>query len=108
MERLLGYRPDVRKRTKGIKKGVGRLVLTGLIVLGGTGDIVTRGAVHTGLGNVVKTAAGALAGLDEKDYNASSAGRGQKLGEAMKQRDEADQVRKQQAVQDEAESEALR
>lgn len=86
MERL-GHRLDGREK---------------LVRLGATVLIILASAFG------IKAVAGALAGLDNRDFNASSAGRGQKLGEAMKQRDTRDQLKAILAEQNRQASEALR
>lgn len=108
MERFKDRRPSVGESKK---RPVARLVATGLIIFAGAfgAEAATGGAVSKALGNAARGVAGALVDLDNRDYNATSAGiPAQKLGEAMRERDQADQAREQQAAKDKAESEALR
>lgn len=115
MERFKDRRPSVGESKK---RPVARLVVASLIVLGGTfgAEAATGGAVSKMPGNVaqvgkemLKKGANAVVEWDNHGWEASSAGiPAQKLGDTMKQRDEADQARKQQAAQDKIDSEALR
>lgn len=102
MERL----PD-RKRP--IRRWVGRVgAAIGLIaagVVGGTGLEAKTGVVNQTAGKLIQTAVD----WDNRGLKASSAGiPAQKMGEAMKERDQREQAQIAQVAKDQAESEAIR
>lgn len=95
---------------------IARLFGAAALILAGTQvDKAAGGAISSIPGNVAQAGkemlqkgANTAVEWDNRGFEASSAGRGPELGEAMKERDQRDQAQAAQVAKDQAESDVIR